>query len=100
MVDQFNESIDLLILVVFGPDNFEIGSENTQIHQSRNILALCQDVFLFPVMALHLTGQGNRSSGVTLVAAVPLHGVLDGLLVRYHQYLAVAAFQFVDDDLH
>ena len=93
VIDELNEAVDLLVLVVFGPDDFEIGGKDTQIHQCRDVFSLFEDIFLLSVVALHLSGQGKGSGGVPLVAAVTLHGVLDGLCIRYHQRLAIAALQ-------
>ena len=99
VIDQFNEPVDLLVLVVLGSDDLIVGGKDTQIHQCGNVLTLFEDVFLFPVMALDATGQGDGSGRMALVAAVCLHGVLDGFCIRHHQTLAVATFQLVFHDL-
>ena len=72
LINQFNKTIDLLVLIIFCPDDFHILGKYAQIHQRRDVLSLFEDVFLFPVMGLDGTGQGNGGSGVLFIAAVPL----------------------------
>ena len=93
MIDQLNEPVDLLVLIVLGPDDFKIGGKHTQVNQSGDVFSLFQDIFLLPVVALDLAGQRHGGGGMAFIAAVTLHGVLDGLGVGDHQGLPIAAFQ-------
>ena len=99
MVDQFDKAIDLLVLVIFGPDDFEILGKDTQIHQGGNILTLFEDVFLLPVVGADRTGQGNRGSGMLFIAAVLLKTILGGGRIGYHQCLPITALQVTLGDL-
>ena len=95
----FSQPVDLLVLIILCAHDFKILGKDTQIHQSRDIFSLFQDIFLFAVVTLDFSGQRNRSCCVAFVTAVALHGVLDGFCVCYHQRLAITAFQLVCDHI-
>ena len=75
VVHKLDETVDLLVFVIFCLDDLELRRKNAEIDEGGDILALLQDVFLLAVVR-GCGGAGRAGLGGAFVCAVRLADVL------------------------